>query len=393
MTEPSHGFWQPGRVVLFLALLAVGNLAIAVVILYAIHGPGGSGTMMDFGALWAAGRMALDGRAVAAYDPAAIAVVQEAALGTEYGREMAWLYPPILQLALIPFGSVPMLMGQAIWTSLTLAAYLAVARAIWPGWAGMVAAMAPGTVVLLLVNGQTGFLTAALAGVALLGFCNARAASGGLALGLLAIKPQVAPLLPLPFLVAGPRVAVAWACGGVLILAVLATLVFGIGIWGAFLNGLTIGSRDLVREDVLSIQATARAALVSLGAAPGVGWVVQGVVAAVAVLALVHGLRRWPRASVAAAVLYTGMAASPRVMDYDLTLLLIGALFQARRISAAGGPGLEKFAMLVAVLLPLADLLMRLPLNWLVAPLLLAGLMLGEAARTQSGSATGPRSG
>ncbi|MEO1317824.1 MAG: hypothetical protein AAFW01_14740, partial [Pseudomonadota bacterium] len=111
-------FWHPARMRVVLACLAMANLAMSAAILWALHGPGGSGTLMDFSALWAAGRMAALGEASAAYDVAAITAVQSEALGRAYEREMAWLYPPFLQLGLVPFGLMPMLAAQALWTVL-----------------------------------------------------------------------------------------------------------------------------------------------------------------------------------------------------------------------------------------------------------------------------------
>ncbi|MEM7498393.1 MAG: glycosyltransferase family 87 protein [Pseudomonadota bacterium] len=396
MTEGARSggaFWRPGRVRLVLGFVAFANLAMAATLLWALHGPGESGQLMDFGALWAAGQMAGEGRAADAYDLPAITAVQSEALGRDYEREMAWLYPPFLQLALIPFGLLPMLASQALWTGLTLALYLAVCRRILPDPGALLAALAPATVVLLAVNGQTGFLVAALGGIALLGYDEGRAGRGGVALGLLAVKPQVALMLPLPFLLRGPWRALGIAAAVVAALCIAATVVFGVGIWAAFLSGLEIASRDLGRPEVLDNQATLRAALVTAGAPGALGWAGQGALALAALGALLHTLRRHPAAAVAAAAAYASLAISPRVMDYDLLLLVIGGLFQARRIGEAGGPGWERAAMAAALLLPLADLLLKLPLNWLAAPLLLATLVAAEGRRAQSGSDTGPSTG
>ncbi|MEM9761831.1 MAG: glycosyltransferase family 87 protein [Pseudomonadota bacterium] len=387
------GVWSGARVRLLLGFLAFANIVMTGVILWALHGPGGSGTMMDFGALWAAGRMAAMGNAAAAYDIAAITAVQSEGLGRAYEREMAWLYPPILQLGLTPFGMLPLLVAQALWTGLTLAAYLTTCWRILPDRGTMLAALAPTTVVLLMVNGQTGFIVAAFAGMAMLGFVRAVPAQGGPGLGLLAIKPQVVVLLPLPFLLSGPSLALAVAAATVAVLAALATVAFGMGVWPAFLEGIGIGGRDLGRSDILSNQATLRAALVALGASPTLAWAGQGAMA-LAALGLFIAHRALPREALAALALYAGAAATPRVMDYDLTILVIGGLFHARRIISGGSIAGEQAVLAFVLLLPMADLLTGLPLNWLAAPMLIAALIAGERSRAgQSASATGPSSG
>ncbi|MEO1724781.1 MAG: glycosyltransferase family 87 protein [Pseudomonadota bacterium] len=390
-------FWHPARLRVVLACLAMANLAMSAAILWALHGPGGSGTLMDFSALWAAGRMAALGEASAAYDVAAITAVQSEALGRAYEREMAWLYPPFLQLGLVPFGLMPMLAAQALWTMLTLAAYLTVCWRVLPDWGAVLAGLAPATVVMLAVNGQTGFLLAAFAGLAMAGFVRGMRGQGGLHLGLLAMKPQVALFLPLPFLMRGPWLALAVAAGTVTALVALATAVFGAGVWWGFLDGIGIGARDLERPDILSNQATVRAALLIAGAGPDLAWVAQVSLALVALTILIRW-RGLPAEALAALAIYAGIAATPRVMDYDLTILVIGGLFQARRIMAAGGPGWEKAVMAVVLLLPLGDLLSGMPLNWMAAPVLMLTLLFGERVRArsvaaQSGRATGPSAG
>ncbi|MEM6356485.1 MAG: glycosyltransferase 87 family protein, partial [Pseudomonadota bacterium] len=276
-------------------------------------------------------------------------------------------------------------------------AYLTVCWRVLPDWGAVLAGLAPATVVMLAVNGQTGFLLAAFAGLAMVGFVRGMRGQGGLHLGLLAMKPQVALFLPLPFLMRGPWLALAVAAGTVAALVALATAAFGTGVWWGFLDGIGIGARDLERPDILSNQATVRAALLIAGAGPDLAWVAQVSLALVALTILIRW-RGLPAEALAALAIYAGIAATPRVMDYDLTILVIGGLFQARRIMAAGGPGWEKALMAVVLLLPMGDLLSGMPLNWMAAPVLMLTLLFGERVRArsvaaQSGRATGPSSG
>ena len=108
----------------------------------------------------------------------------------------AWHYPPTFLLAVLPFG---LLAYPA-----ALAAFTSAEPALWYGaWcAGSRAdrraldrrAAAPAGLINLL-DGQNGFLTASLAGFALL--CCAAPGLAGVLIGLVAIKPHLAVLFPL----------------------------------------------------------------------------------------------------------------------------------------------------------------------------------------------------
>jgi alpha-1,2-mannosyltransferase len=155
---------------IFLALYAA---AIVVVLALSPHmiDPWGKPVGTDFMDVWAAGKLALAHKPGAAYDYAQHFAVQQAALPWKKGQIApfyGWHYPPMFLmiaagLALLPYG-----VALALWMMATLPAYLLTIRAIIPGRAAMMAALAfPGAFV-NLGHGQNGFLTCGLLGGSLL---------------------------------------------------------------------------------------------------------------------------------------------------------------------------------------------------------------------------------
>ncbi|MEM6973054.1 MAG: glycosyltransferase family 87 protein [Pseudomonadota bacterium] len=401
------GAFTRRRVTIVLGTLTLLNLIGSGVLLWAIHRPGGLGTMMDFGAFWGAAVLALEGRGIEAYDIATLTAVQSEALGVPYGREMAWRYPPFLQVALMPLGALPLLPAQAVWTLFTAALYAAAllalaGRALGPGLT-LAAGFAPATVTMLAVNGQTGFLTAALTALALVPLVHGRQGpvgqiATGVALGCLALKPPIGLALPVVLLVARRWVALASAALTVLGLVLVATLAFGTDVWAAFAEGLVGAASDSRASEVLDIQASVRATLLTVGSGDAVALGVQAVVSLVGLGLLVAATlgRLAPGfgaggAALAALVSYATIAISPRVMDYDLLILVVGALAQLVRLTHRPAANWEHPVLGLAVLIPVADLASGMPLNWLLAPCLCASLVIAER-QAQSGSASGASS-
>ncbi|MEM6487851.1 MAG: glycosyltransferase family 87 protein, partial [Pseudomonadota bacterium] len=414
------------RIAIVCAALAAGNLMVAGAVLWAVYGPGGGATLMDFGALWAAGVLALQGDAAAAYDLAAVTAVQSEALGAPYAREMHWLYPPVLQLALTPLGALSLPVAQAVWTLATLALYLAVACALVPRPVALAAALAPTPAIMMLAGGQTGFLTAGLAGLALVALARGgtrREAWAGAAVALLAcIKPPLALALPLVLLWAGRWRALAWAAGTGMAALAATTAAFGPSIWPAFAGGVADAVANFGRAGTDDLFATLERALQTMGVAASTATVAQAALSLGAVAALL-GARQlapggawgdgltapWQRVDGApwaggrvlgpAALALAGYAAAvvtPRVMEYDLLLLVPAALLHARHAAATGGVrAVETTALALALALPAVDFWIGLPLGWIVAPMLMAALILGERARaadpgSRAGAARAP---
>lgn len=388
------------RLAVVAAILALGNLAGTAAILRAIHAPAreGSASVMDFAAFWTAARMALEGEAALAYDPALHRAAMNAALGIDYDRWMSWFYPPQFLLMIAPLGSLPLAAAQAAFTGATLGLYLWTAWRILPRLATLAAVLVPAPVVLTLANGQTGFLVPALLGLA--GLAVLRGGRGeilaGLPLGLLGIKPQVVLAVPVA-LAAGLRLSVLAAGAAVfLALALASVAAFGFEPWRGFVAGLAGAGRDVADlGDKWLVNASLYGWLRGQGVPFTPAMAAQAALAlpVLAILALAWRSPAVPRALAIALMAYASAAITPRIMDYDLLILVTGALFQVRHMTGAGATRWEPPLLAVAALVPLADFLTPLEVNAFLAPVLFAACALrirqdrreGTAALTPAG--------
>ena len=87
----------------------------------------------DFIAYWSAGRMAMEGRAAAAYDWAAHHAVQVAAVGHEFEGFFAWHNPPGFFFAAVPLALLPYSPAWLFFVTVTGALYVAGFVRVLPG--------------------------------------------------------------------------------------------------------------------------------------------------------------------------------------------------------------------------------------------------------------------
>ena len=359
--------------------LAVANVTVAAVVIGASYvapasgGPGAQGVPIpDFAAFWAAGRLALEGTPALAYDWASHRAVETAALGAGFEGWAPWHYPPPFLLIVTPFAALPIWLAMAAWVGSTLALYLWTCWRILPGALAVAAALAAAPTAMILVNGQTGFLTAAVFGLALLAL-ERRPVRAGCLVGLLSIKPHLFLAVPVA-LAAGSRWrAFAWAAGATAALAVLALAIFGLPVWSEFFTSVTQTSGVFSGEAgkfrmYASLYGFLR--LTGLGFMPAV--LIHGVLALAVLAALVQAWRRpgLAQALKAALLCFATAAVTPRILNYDLHLLVIGGLFQLRHARVSGFfPG-EAAILLGALLAGFVSMLFPPGLAWLLAPAL-----------------------
>lgn len=309
----------------------------------------------DFTNVYAAGALALEGSAAAAYDP----VQQHAAEKAIFeGREVpfyGWHYPPLFlmiaaALALLPYGA-----ALSVWMAATFALYLAVVRAIVERREALLAAAAFPAVLVNLGHGQNGFLTAALLGGALLSL-DRRPALAGVLFGLLAYKPHFGLLIPLVLAATGRWQQFA-AAGATVIAAAAATLLlFGAQTWLAFLD-----STAFTQAVVLESGGTGWQKIQSLfsfvrmwGGSVEFAYAAQSALALAVAGALVWLWRGAASDALKAAGLACGcLLVSPYVLDYDLVLLGVAIAFQVRHGLARGFRDYEITLLAAAWVAPL----------------------------------------
>lgn len=371
---------QVGLLTLALALVMAGYAAILVT---GFGKPNswliddkGQITFTDYAALWGAGRLALEGKAAAAYDWALHAAAMAQGVGRTV-QQFPFPYPPTFLAVMAPFAALPYVPSLIVWSSLTLVLYLATCAWVVGRWEG---AVWLGAMIVTLGNfivGQNGFLTAALMGGGLM-LLTSRPVLGGMLLGLLAYKPHLGLLLPVALAASGCWRAFGAAAATVVVTALGAMALFGQEPWWAFADNLSRFGSEVMSErfTITHRLQSAYGMVATLGAPKGVAMAVQGLVS-VALVALVAVVWRSAAATaLKSACLITAAAlVSPYVFVYDLTLLAMAQAFLLRHW-LAGGMTAREVVILVAVnTLIVLMMMVKLPTGFLASALLLGAIV------------------
>lgn len=292
--------------------------------------------LVDFDAFYIVGQLVAQGRASDAYDPEVMSAIQRELVG--HDGFMPWTYPPQFDLITAALPLLPRGVAYVAFTGITLVVWLVLlARLAGPVLGWVLLALLPPIHVGVTI-GQNAFLTGALmAGFALLTLRGRDAA--GWPLGLLVIKPHLGVGLGLHALASGRWRVVALALAIALASSLLATLVFGPGIWSAFRAGVDAAGQALARGFYPLYRMTSVYALLhTLGLPTAVALAVQIGVALGASGLVVLAVRRGmaPRRTLAIAV-FSSVLVSPYLYDYDMAILGVGlALIGAEVMERTG---------------------------------------------------------
>ena len=286
----------------------------------------------DFSSFYAAGTLAHQGKAAAAYDWPTQHAEEKRIFGDENTPFFGWHYPPFFLAVAALLATMPYLLALFVWQATTFALYLRLAAAILPGAETVLLAAAAPAVFVNLGHGQNGFLTASLLAGALL-VLDRRPLLAGLLIGLLAYKPQFGVLIPFILIATGRWRVFFSAALTVLAMAALATLAFGPQIWSAFIASLTPTQTILLEAGATGwekLQSVFSAIRMWGGPVP-LAKAIHGVVAVVVAIALI---RLWRSAAAfdlkAAALCLASLLATPYTLDYDMVLLGPAIAFFAR---------------------------------------------------------------
>jgi hypothetical protein len=207
-----------------------------------IMGADGIPNLYDFAAFWVAGNLALEGNSVAAYDWETVRAAEFALTGsTQY---VPFLNPPIFLLAMLPLSALPYHVAFLSFIVLSACLYAFAIGAIAGRWTVFVALASPAVIACASV-GQNGILSAALIGWALLTI-ERRPVLGGLLLSLMTYKPQFGVLFPLALGSSRRWETFAAASIGSLVLLALCGGVFGLEIFQAAMQGLSMAWQEIV---------------------------------------------------------------------------------------------------------------------------------------------------
>ena len=305
---------------LIVAIFAVGFFVWMALSLPGLVDPRGKPFGYDFMAYWSAARLVLGGHAGTVFSEAALRAVQHAAVASLPNIWYPWQYPPIFLLLVTPLGLLPYPAALALFVMATVALWAALVRSVLPDRRAWIVAAATPAGLVTLLDGQNAFLTAGLAGFALV-WLERRPFAAGMLIGLLALKPQLAVLFPLALLAEGRWRAIAGAALTVLALAAASLAAFGLQGWVAFLHHLPI-SQAMADQGAVPWRAmpTAFVFALSLGAPKSAAWALQSAVALFAAGCVWRAWRRRaaPFEAKAATLLAGSLLVSPLLFYYDL---------------------------------------------------------------------------
>ncbi|MGJ4941823.1 glycosyltransferase family 87 protein [Bradyrhizobium sp. HKCCYLS1011] len=339
----------------------------------------------DFSNVYAAGVLTLQGHAADAYDPPLQHAAEKAVFDGRDVPFFGWHYPPFFFAIAAVTALLPYAGGLALWVFASLAAYLAVMRAILPRPETLLVAAAFPATFVNIGHGQNAFFTAALLGGAMLTL-ECRPWLAGVLIGLLAYKPQFGVLIPLA-LVAGSRWStIAAAAATVAALVAISYLALGREVWHAFFQSMNFTQTVVLEqggtgwEKIQSAFSAAR----RWGADIHTAYVVQTTLA----LLLAAGVA-WLWHSDAAfelkasALATASLLATPYVLDYDLVVLAVAIVFFVRHGLAHGFRDYEISLLACAWIVPLLSRsvagLTTVPLG-LIVMLMLFALTLRRAS-------------
>ena len=330
----------------------------------------------DYVALWAAGKLTLEGTPAKAYDWVEHRAAQNRGLGWQSPDRYPFAYPPTFLGVMAPFALLPYVPSMLVFLTLTAALL---------GWAcariagrpeGAIWALASTAAFWNLGVGQNGFLTAGLlgAGLALL---PARPIAAGIAFGLLSWKPHLGLLIPIALLASGRWRAFQAAAVTAIAMAALCYLAFGLETWTAWLAS----ARDFTEAIMGDYKRPYRlqslfGVLATFGVPKGVALIAHNAIALTLACAMFWLWRSAaPYALKAAALATAALLVSPYLFIYDFTVLAVAAAFLIRHGLDAQGPDhIDIAAILLANALVLAFPFADFPSGFLAAVILAAAI-------------------
>lgn len=282
---------------------------------------------VDFLSYWAAGHLVTVGRAVDSYNIVLHRLV-ETSMAPIRGL-LPFPYPPPFLLFVAPFGLLPYWLAFALWIAITFLLF-AGGAGYTAGKKGLPFALSnPGVLANFLI-GQNGFLTSAifLFGTTLL---KRDALAGGVVLGLLVIKPQLAVLIPVALLAGREWRAIfgAFLSSSAALLAALA--LFGTGVFAGFFKILPFYANAMSASKwPWNEIASPFAALRFFGVPQMPALAAHGVVAAIAIGVTWKAWRQ--RLDHRAAILAAAtMLVPPYLLTYDCLFLVVPLLVLAEQ--------------------------------------------------------------
>jgi hypothetical protein len=352
-----------------------------------------TGPGSDFSVFWGASHITLTHGPIHAYDMARMmgVVGRYGTLESSSTLILPWLYPPTFLLLVIPLALLPFWPSYVLFMLATGAFYVKTAawllgvRSVWRGgiWLPIVASPA---VFVSVLMGQNSMLTAALAGTGVY-LLDKRPVLAGVAIGLLAIKPQLAILFPLALLAARAWKTFASAALTAAVFLLLSVAVCGWETIPAFVHNARWAQFHLLENGGIGwhVMPTVLAAARLLGMSVEHAYALHLVVAGLAAIALLYVWLRTTDAGLRIAMLALAtVLSSPYVRAYELTWLGMAIAGYVGYGIRHGLSRSERTVLAAGWLLPLFEFvnpLLHLPQIGPVVLLAVVVIVVGRAAR------------
>ena len=382
------GAWATGPRLrhLGLALFLLESLILLVIALatYGVFGPMNPPGSTDFISFYAAGDLANRGMAALSYNQDLHQSAVREIFGDRRLPYYYFFYPPVFLLLCQLLARLPYLVSFGVWVTGTAALYLASIRRILPAGARWWLFASFPCLFWTVGLGQNALLTAGLLGFATL-LIGRRPAAAGALLALIAYKPHFLLLVPVALVCGRHWRALAGFAATLPVLAGLAALAYGPGIWAVY-AAHTDEIRHIFEYGRIPFTGpvSSFAAARVLGAPLGIAYAAQALAALAGAVAVgwLWACDKPPALRYAALAAAMPLAA-PVVLFYDLMPLAIAIawlLVDFRR--AAPRPGELAILALVWLVCGVAmpvSYLFHIPLGPL-APALVLGLVVMRGA-------------
>ncbi len=324
-----------------LVTIVCAVLALAYLVSFATSAKGPDGLILDAQgrpqltdhlSLWAAGRLAAEGRPAAAYDWPSHSAAMTEAMGRTPQGQLQFSYPPSFLLVMDPLSRLPFAASFILFGLLTLAPLALLAARILDRREAALWMLATLPTFWNLCVGQTGALAAFLLGAGLF-LLPQRPVLAGVMFGLLTFKPHLGVLVPIALLAAGQYRAIFVAAATATGLALASVAVHGIEPWQAFAASLTrFGSFALADGNVTAYKLQSLFGFLRASGLTADASFSKQLGLSLTLAVLVWQVWRQPGAQdlKAAILLVCATLATPYVYHYDLIALSLAMAFMLR---------------------------------------------------------------
>lgn len=288
---------------------------------------------VDFSVYYTAGKMAVEGHAVSAYNQTIHHNMLQAILGQDLTFPLGWFYPPMYFLALMPLTILPYKSALILWMTISLILYVyGIHKITGQGKFVFLALGFPG-VLMTLHWGQNSLISVFLIGMAIY-HLDRKPMLAGVMLGLLCYKPQLAFFAWLIILLMREWKVLMWATLTFFLSVLTSIIVVGLEPWVTYMETQITASATLLGDNftmTAAIQPSLYGAMKVLNFNDNLIKVSQMFLSAMMVATLFWTWTKSQSLGLKGAMLVlTILLANPYFMQYELLLLVLVLIWFVR---------------------------------------------------------------